>query len=216
MTTVTLIHPHADLLANIGEVHAAVHAGQWGIAADLCADKALDLSGQRDALNQYAATSGLPFTTDDDEPRIVAHVTGPDTLTLDGELPEIRAALDLYMRLLCGQWLELARMLGAPPRTRRRTSDDTDDLLHIRQRYGRVADDTLTNRRRHPLADNEWPSHPSAYISIASAPLAARVGYHLYKDLEGGASPTFPLPGGPVRVHVGPRLPIHATASKDW
>jgi hypothetical protein len=218
MPTVTLIHEHAHLLSNLGEVHTAVHTGRWSIAADLCADKALDLPGQRAALDQIAAASGVTFADSDTMPEITAALTGGDTLAIDGpDIAQIRSALDLYTRLLCGQWLELAWTFGAPTRTRG-GGHDADDLLLARQQFGRVATGPM-NLRRHPLADNEWPHHPATYISIASAVLPARVAYHLYKDLDSATAvpPTFLLPGGPIRVHVGPGQPVtHPPLRRGW
>jgi hypothetical protein len=210
--TVTLRHPHAALLATTGRgvvgTHRAVVAGEWAAIADLCGDEAAgskvrDVESAREALNGTAADSrigflrgfgtlGLSEHTEDLDAGSYA-ITGPEDLVV--------AALDLFSRLLCGQWDEAhwhstLSAVTVPGRGEgSRLNALRGHLCHTYEPLG---------REYRSLEPHEFPAHPSAAIGIAQAPLPAQVAYYAYKALGGGTAnrPTFTLPHGPLTVEV--------------
>lgn len=206
MTSVVIHHPHASLLSALGETWSQVVSGKWSIAARLCSwhgDRILDLDGACAALDAAARRSGLQFHEPAPEATLRVGVDAEKGIAiLTGEPAIALSALDLFSRVLCGQWrvlIEHARLCqdGRGGRAVRNTHRP-DDLGRIRNRYGRVA--ALGGGLR--IENNEWPAHPLASLGIAEGPLAAQVAYHAFKALGGGSAggPTFSLPDGPLYV----------------
>ena len=196
MIELTFQHPHIGTLAAFGDVHSAVLKGHWSVAATISAEKARDLKGQQAALDALAVASGLTFEPEDAAPHVTTVLNG-DVLTVRANTEGlISGALDLYMRLLCGQWRELDWMSALNSATDRASAYNPDDIVQIRNGYGRYG------QRQHPLAADQWPDHIFAAISIAQSTLPARIAYHAYKFLGGGTpgGPTFSLPSGPLVV----------------
>lgn len=196
MITLTFQHPQIGMLASFGDVHSAVLKGHWSVAATISAEKARDLKGQQDALDALAVESRLTFEPDDAAPHVTTSLDG-DVLTVQAETEGlISGALDLYMRLLCGQWRELDWVCALNSVTDRAAGFDAQETVQIRNAYGRYA------IRQHPLSQDQWPDHIAAAISIAQSTLPARIAYHAYKFLGGGTpgGPTFSLPDGPLVV----------------
>ncbi|KQP63122.1 hypothetical protein [Nocardioides sp. Leaf285] len=219
MAEVVITHPHALLLHTTGRgvvgTAQAVLAGEWDAVIDLCADPAAgakipDPTTARRALQEAAAASGLAFPEPDRTPLgpgdpagLREQVRGEDTVVITGPLGASTAALDLFMRLLCGQWAELDWHCALASATDRAPGWDPLALNSLRCLVSRTRAPVARGEYR-PLTEDEFPDHPSASVSIASAVLPARVAYHAYKHLGGGTvgAPTFSLPGGPVEVRL--------------
>lgn len=209
-TTVTIWHPNATLLAadpSIHEVYRSARRGDWSVIADLCASEAgggkiKDLDQARSVLTDHARASGYTFLSAHDADTLItgALVTDAENRTgyqLHGAKSDLIDALDLYMRIICGQWDEIswAPSLHSPtynPRYERNLTRVRGDLCHTR------------NQPSQPLEPHQYPAHPAGSVSIASATPAARLAYHAYKHLGAGApgAPTFPLDHGPVTVDL--------------
>lgn len=188
--TLTITHPHIALLADpdtgVARVWNDVLAGQWGIAATVCASRLADPAATRALLDEVGAS----FAVADATP-LTATLDG-DRLTLHADTYPAAAALDLFMRVHCGQWNEMRYHCTHNLDTFR----PDVDLTVLRHEASRGYDETV------PHDDRGFPPHPNASISIAHAPLPAQIAYHAYKALGVGApgQPTFALPDGPVTL----------------
>lgn len=196
--TVTIVHPHAGLLYFAAVAYNKTLAGRWGVAAALCVNRLTDPVSTAAVLDDIGTGFAVPdferltaLVPDGFEPI----VTEVDSISFSGSLVTVTSALDLFMRILMGQWNEM-RYHCVSRRTEGFLPDV--DLTALRARESRPYDDTV------PWDERSFPPHPNASISIAQAPLAAQVAYHAYKELGAGApgSPTFTLPGGPLRVEI--------------
>jgi hypothetical protein len=207
---VTIRHPRVALIEPFTTTIDAVLRGDWAIAARLCAKKASDLAGQQAALTRKTRESGLTFAPS-------AHTTfdmvilEQDALTVEADtVGHVAGALDLYMRILCGQWSEMDYHCALRSGTGRAPGYEPYSLLTIRCAYGNARSSMLApttpggKATYKPLGHDEWPDHPHASVGIAEAVLPARIAYWAYKLLGGGApgGPTFSLPDGPLSVEV--------------
>lgn len=208
--TVTIRHPKAALIEPFTTTVDAVLRGDWAIAARLCAEKASDLAAQQAALRRAARASGFTFAPPDFTtfPLVVVE---QDALTVEAEkVSHVTGALDLYMRILCGQWDEMDYWCCLSSATDRDPAFDRYSLLLIRSEYGNARNPMLRGKTPgarpvyKPLEPTEWPDHPHASIGIAESVLPARIAYWAYKMLGGGApgGPTFSLPDGDLSVEV--------------
>lgn len=190
--TVTIRHPHATLLADAAIAYNETLSGHWGIAAHLCAARLTDPEATARVLEDIGSTFAV---TDHDHEPLDFHAT-PGAIVVNADVARTGAALDLFMRILCGQWNEMRYHCAM----RLDQYTPNVDLTVIRAEASRAYDDTVAWDER------AFPPHPNASISIAQATLPARVAYHAYKTLGLGApgTPTFSLPEGPLRVEVAP------------
>ena len=184
---VTITHPHAGLLVDVARTYNDVYAGQWGIAAELCASRLRDPEAAARELNLCGEAAAVP-----DFDRLEASI-GDGQVVFHARQHVVTSALDLFMRILCGQWDEMSWHCGMFNNGLR-----TIGLTQLRAVHSREYDDTV------PWDERAFPPYANASISIAQATLPARIAYHAYKDLGGGTpgSPTFGLPDGPVLVEV--------------
>lgn len=192
---VTITHPHAGLLADVARTWNDVYAGQWGIAAELCASRLRDPLATAHELNLCGEPAAVPNF---DKLEVTL---GDGQVTFHARTHVVTSALDLFMRILCGQWDEMSWHCGMFNNGLRMVG-----LTQLRAVHSREYDDTA------PWDERAFPAYANASISIAQATLPARLAYHAYKDLGGGTpgAPTFALPGGPVTVEVtksAPRTP---------
>lgn len=204
MTTITIRHPNAHLLADTGRgvvgTYTSVVAGYWAAVADLCADKIEDLPRAQQALNDVAQTSGYKFVDIDVITGVMTERVlddGAYEIVSGGEGSATRA-IDLFTRIICGQWSNVAFESGL---SAGEWSDfDQWSLDRMRGQLCR----TRADYDRRPLRADEFPAHPHASVGIAESTLPAKVGYHAFKMLGGGAAggPTFSLPDGPLVVEV--------------
>ena len=223
IVTITLRHPDVALLATTGrgalDTYRAALTGDWAAIADLCADPAAggkvpDLAAARRALAQAAADSGIVFATPTDvdassaipTQEIVEAADGGETaVVFTGAEGVILSVLDLFARLMCGQWSEADwhATMNAPSMERTSGGWDPYGLNRVRSVVCTTRDH-LPGEVYRPLEPHEFPDHPNGSIGIAESPLPAKIAYHAYKMLGAGAagSPTFSLPNGPLVVEV--------------
>lgn len=196
---VTVTHPHAALLEDVARTWNDVHAGRWGIAAELCASRLRDPAATAHELNLCGETAAVP-----DFDQLLVSV-GDGQVTFHARPQVVTAALDLFMRILCGQWDEMSWHVGMFNNGLRMVG-----LTQLRAVHSREYDNTV------PWDERAFPPYANASISIAQATLPARLAYHSYKELGGGTpgSPTFGLPDGPVTVEVTKSAPRTAGPRK--
>jgi hypothetical protein len=191
MSVVTIRHPQAHRLADVAETWNDTLRGDWGKAVSrVCPERLIDPEQAERVLDDIGAS----FKVATFEPLKADLVDG--AITFHADRNQTASALDLFMRIACGQWNEMrfhCTVLGDGY-----PADGDVDLTVLRSGFSKPYDDTL------PWDDRGFPEHPFASISIAQAPLAARVAYHAYKALGAGASgsPTFSLPDGPLTIGV--------------
>ena len=216
---VQVVHPHAALLAHTGSgvagTWADVRCGDWGSLARLCGhrdggEKVPDLGFAEETLADAAARSGFTFADRTEvegtlRATLLPAAGGEDVSAYElvGDEGEIVAALDLFMRLLCGQWDEVDWLCSTRSQTPRGPGWEPMDLNWLRGVVCRTfTPGALTGQRR--LRPEEFPGHANASVGIAESVPVAKIAYHAYKLLGGGAAggPTFAAPGGPVIVRV--------------
>lgn len=148
------------------ELYTAVLGGRWSAAVDVCVDCFADPDAARRELDALAVapmdpvdpvTAVAPFSTS---------VSG-DSVTFAGDVRMLRSALDLYTRVLLGQFGEVAWATG----------------------NGALTEATAMVRATHQR-QGAWPVYAQASWSVAgaSAPRRAQVAYDAWKLLGGGVA----------------------------
>lgn len=159
--TTTLTGPGVPTIVRAAlALYGHVQAGRWSAVVDLTADRFTDAAAAGAELDRLAPPAG-----DVDgwpEPSVVG-----DEVTFDGDPALLRSALDLYTRVLLGQFGELAWSTG--------NGALSDACNSVRATYQRAG---------------AWPAHPRGSWSIAgpSAPREAQVAYDAWKLLGGGVA----------------------------
>lgn len=180
--SVTFRHPQVAFIAPARDLLCAVESGRWGQAAYVCAEQLSDPAKAAAALDELVAGTEYDPATVELWPASLAG----ETLTWQTDPGTAARALDLFQRVLMGQWRELEWVT----RMASKTIPDRD-----------VAG-TLALLRHEHAAPGGFPDHPHASWSIAAAPLPARIAYHAWKQLGAGVGspPTFSLPDRPIDV----------------
>lgn len=157
----------SSILKEAARLQEQVGAGKWGTAlVELVGDGFRDPEAARVAFDALGV-------------RQVAESPGPSTVTVEhsgpadciwhGERPRLVSMLDLYMRVQCGQFYELAwhSMTSGLP------YEVGDELSRLRMEHQR---------------EEAWPMAVTASWGIANSrvPDKARVAYDVWKLLGGG------------------------------
>lgn len=225
--TVTVRHPDAHLLARTGrgvvDTYKAIATGDWAALVDLCAhpdagEKIINPAEAAIVLDEAAALSGYAFPAVGQLRTVTGRLLDEQTYEITGEPGMAASTLDLFMRLLCGQWDEIGWVCSMATQHANAGADhpiwDRYSLNVLRGRLCHHRDHPRYEEYR-PLERHEFPTHPSASISIAQAVEPARLAYWVYKLLGAGApgGPTFSLAGGPVTVTVDG---VEKHLASDW
>lgn len=154
----------ADVTSHAVNLYRAVLAGRWSAVADYTTARLANPGAARAELDALAGG------------RRVAHapmtVTGEVWLeSCTGHERDLIAALDLYQRILIGQWRELAWVTNAAHRDGPADVGDACDRI----------------RHRHQKPGG-YPAHPRASWSIHNGPAEAVVAYDAWKALGGGVA----------------------------
>jgi hypothetical protein len=152
-----------------------VWAGQWSAAVDVTEDRFQDPTAARAELDELAV--GMTVSLSD---ALVVSAQPDGAVQVDGDQAVLMQALDLYMRVLMGQFNEVARVC------------DQWDL-------GSVCDQVRFMHQR----GGAWPGHPHTYWGIHSSQTSPRavLAYDAWKLLGGGMRERGPITGK-VRVTV--------------
>lgn len=173
----------ADWAGAAVRTYLAAVDGRFGAVVDLFEDRFADPAAARAVLDAYGAAASVDWDPGDVAPIDVEVITPDSVVVTAPSAAVVRNVVDLFMRLWCGQFDELAEARGA-----------------IRMSRDRV----LACARFSLQAPGAWPEHPGASWSIGSdnVPAAARVAYDIWKLLGGGVADRPVLSGGSVDVRV--------------
>lgn len=183
---VVLRHPDVAALQPAVDLHAAVLNGRWSAVADLCAERLTDATAAGAELNlQYEQAGYTPLMVAPLPQRLDG-----DELTIEGTAAEVAEALNVFMRVLTGQWREIDWVSRWASRTFR--DYNGTGVEHVRVIYQR---------------DGAYPEVAGASWSISNSkvPLAGRMAYNVWKQLGGGVAGRDQLPlQHPIDVQVHP------------
>lgn len=148
----------ARIVTDAVSLYVQVHAGHWAAAVTLTADNFTDPKAAGDALDALAVD---PFAITAPD----LHAQGDQVTFDDAERPLVRSALDLYMRILLGQFDQVAWS------TNNGSLSDACDQVRLHHQRAHV-----------------WPQYPRSSWSIAGdhAPRDAQIAYDAWKLLGGG------------------------------
>lgn len=221
METVTITHRWSHLLAPVGDIMARATTGDWALAAELCAEHLTDPERCGAELNALAQSVGIG--PDGGSDRLDVHLHFPDdttgqySISFTGDPGLLTASLDLFSRVLIGQWSEVSwhgrvRQVIADDAGTKVTYFDDFELNRLRclaltppergqsdLRWRTADGETYRDLDGRPL--RRLPDYPNSSNGIAEGPLPARLAYHAYKHLTGKPDdPTFSLPEGPLQL----------------
>lgn len=146
----------ADVTRDAVTLHRAVTAGRL----DTVVDYTHAWLDNPEAARQELAALGANITPG----TVTAAVEGAgDTCTYTGPEWALRAAYNLYSRVLAGQWREIGHAVG--------DLDAAEECARIRHRHQRRGG---------------WPDHPGAYLALRACPTPAIVAYDGWKALGDG------------------------------
>lgn len=179
--TITVAHPGARLLAPVLDTLADAVAGDWSVAARLCAARLVDPDACACDLDEAALRAGIIPGRREPYRYRVRH-----RMLLVDEHPDVfAAALDLHTKLWMGQWDTLEQVVPGDLRPAK-------DWRPV---------ELLWTRIRHQLPDT-WSGRPYASHSLFLAPPVARLAHHVLTELEGRSEHRYDVPAGPADVHV--------------
>lgn len=193
---VEIMHPRAALLMPAFELYNEVQAGNFAAVAHACSDFLVDperCAQEIAVVTKQPATGWIPLPVANLAP-------GGESITLEWESHEAAAAVDMYSRVLCGQW---SATVGITQPYCLSTAMSRLRGDHQKPRLQGAATRTV---------EYGWPPFDNGYVSIASAVEPARLAYHAYCALTPGHSaPTFEADGGVLVVNVTGEAPIVPT-----
>ncbi|WP_426560668.1 hypothetical protein ACPPVT_12445 [Angustibacter sp. McL0619] len=188
----TVRHPRAALLVPAASLYAAAVEGRWGQVAVVCehaAPGSLRAAGSAvDRLEHFAAGTGLVFGP----ATLLGYTSEPGAVTFHATAAQAIQLLDLFRRVLLGQWCEVAHVA----------------TVHARNAVPPLVESAICDLRTELATPGAFPHCRGWLWPLRRAPLPARVAHHAWSQLTGGLGgvPLFGLPYGPLTVRTNAPL----------